>query len=70
MNPMDLLRVEFRTLGELANKLNIRANTLYLWNRSQIPVKYIKDIEQLSEGRLTKEMLRPDLFKKDWYVRT
>ena len=65
MNPMDLLRVEFRTLGELADKLKIRANTLYLWNRNQIPVKYIKDIELLSEGRLTKEMLRPDLFKKD-----
>jgi hypothetical protein len=32
-------------------------------------VKYIKDIEQLSDGRLTKEMLRPDLFKKDWYVK-
>ena len=42
MNPMDLLRVEFRTLGELADKLKIRANTLYLWNRNQ---KFIKDID-------------------------
>jgi hypothetical protein len=27
----------------------------------------LRQIEELSQGRLTKEMLRPDLFKKDWY---
>jgi len=65
MNPLDLLRVEFRTLKDLAEKLDIRANTAYLWNRSGIPPKYLRQIEELSQGRLTKEMLRPDLFKKD-----
>jgi hypothetical protein len=28
----------------------------------------LRQIEELSQGRLTKEMLRPDLFKKDWYA--
>ena len=62
MNPMDFLRVEFGTLANLSKLLGIRANTIYLWGRSNIPTKYIKEICYLSDGRLTKEMLRPDLF--------
>jgi hypothetical protein len=65
MNPMDLLRIEFRTLENLANQLGIPANTVYQWGKTNIPFRWIKDIEQLSELRLTREMLRPDLFKKD-----
>jgi hypothetical protein len=65
MNPMDLLKIEFRTLEALAGKLGIPANAVYQWNKTNIPFKWIKDIEQLSEFRLTREMLRPDLFKKD-----
>jgi DNA-binding transcriptional regulator YdaS (Cro superfamily) len=64
MKPMDLLRIEFRTLEALANKLGIPANTVYQWNKSNIPTKWIKDIEELSESRLTREVLRPDLFQK------
>ena len=64
MKPMDLLRIEFRTLEALANKLGIPANTVYQWNKSNIPTKWIKDIEELSEARLTREVLRPDLFQK------
>jgi len=62
---MDLLRIEFRTLEALAEKLGIPANTVYQWNKTNIPTKWIKDIEELSELRLTREQLRPDLFKKD-----
>ena len=64
MKPMDLLRIEFRTLEALANKLGIPANTVYQWNKTNIPTKWIKDIEELSESRLTREVLRPDLFQK------
>jgi hypothetical protein len=64
MNPMDLLRIEFRTLEALAGKLGIPANTVYQWGKTNIPTKWIKDIEELSESRLTREQLRPDLFKK------
>lgn len=65
MNPMDLLKIEFGSLVNLAQKLGIKANTIYLWGQSNIPFKYLKTIEELSEFRLTREMLRPDLFKKD-----
>lgn len=65
MNPMDLLKIEFGSLKDLAEKLDIKPNTVYLWGQTNIPYKYLKKIEQISEGNLTKEMLRPDLFKKD-----
>ena len=65
MHPMDLLKIEFRTLETLASKLEIPPNTVYQWNKTNIPTKWIKDIEELSEGRITREMLRPDLFAKD-----
>jgi hypothetical protein len=65
MNPSDLLKIEFGSLVNLAEKLGIQAQTIYLWNSTKIPFKYLRKIEELSEMRLTREMLRPDLFKKD-----
>lgn len=65
MNPMDLLKYEFGSLKDLADKLEIKPNTVYLWGQTQIPIGYLKQISELTDGRLTKEILRPDLFKKD-----
>jgi DNA-binding transcriptional regulator YdaS (Cro superfamily) len=65
MNPMDLLKIEFGSLKDLADKLNLKPNTVYLWGQSNIPFKYLKAIEELTDHKLTREMLRPDLYKKD-----
>ena len=65
MKPMDLLKIEFGSLRNLAELLQIRPNTVTLWGQTHIPFKYIKEIEKLSENRVTREMLRPDVFKKD-----
>lgn len=65
MSPNDLLKIEFGSLINLAEKLQIQPQTIYLWNSSKIPFKYLRVIEELSELRLTREQLRPDLFKKD-----
>ena len=65
MNPMDLLKIEFGSLKDLAEKLEIKPNTVYLWGQTNIPLKYLSRIEKLSELRLTREQLRPDLFKRD-----
>jgi hypothetical protein len=65
MNPMDLLKIEFGSLKDLAHKLNLKPNTVYLWGQTNVPFKYLKEIEELSGNKLTREMLRPDLFKKD-----
>jgi DNA-binding transcriptional regulator YdaS (Cro superfamily) len=61
-----LLQVEFGTLDELSKLFGVRNSAVYQWvARGQIPIRHLKKLNVLSEGRLTKEMLRPDLFKKD-----
>ena len=65
MKPTDLLKIEFGSLKNLAEKLDLRPNTVVLWGQTHIPFKYLRAIEELSELRLTREQLRPDLFKKD-----
>lgn len=65
MNPMDLLKIEFGSLKDLAEKLDLKPGTVYLWGIQKIPLKYLARIEHLTELRLTREQLRPDLFKKD-----
>jgi len=64
MTPSDLLKIEFGSLKELAEKLEIQPQTVYLWSSTKIPLKYLGKIEQLTNLRLTREQLRPDLFKK------
>jgi DNA-binding transcriptional regulator YdaS (Cro superfamily) len=65
MNPITALQIEFGVLSDLAQKLGIRESAVYAWKaRNTIPKKHIRSIEKLSEGRLTREMLRPDLFKE------
>ena len=60
------LKVEFGTLYKLAMLLNIRETAIYQWkSRTNIPIKHISKIEELSQGRITREMLRPDIFAKD-----
>lgn len=60
------LQIEFGTLGQLSDLLKVRNTAVYNWiARGQIPIRHIKKIVDLSEGRLTIELLRPDLFKKD-----
>lgn len=62
---MDLLKIEFGSLRNLADLLQITPNSVVLWGQTHIPFKYIRQIEKLSENRVTREMLRPDIFKKD-----
>jgi DNA-binding transcriptional regulator YdaS (Cro superfamily) len=65
MNQFDMLTVEFGTLYNLAQRLGLEPQAVYNWkSRGQIPIKQLKKIKDLSEGRLTTEMLRPDLFAK------
>ena len=43
--------------------LGVRNTAVYNWMaRGQIPLKHLRKLNNLSQGRLTKEMLRPDLF--------
>ena len=58
-----ILQAEFGTLDRLAGELNVKNSAVYNWvARKQIPIKHLKRISDLSQGRLTKAMMRPDLF--------
>jgi hypothetical protein len=62
----NMLQAEFGTLDELSKMLGVRNTAVYNWMaRGQIPLKHLRKLNDLSKGRLTKEILRPDLFKKD-----
>jgi len=65
MKPSDFLKYEFGSLKNLAERLGLTPNAVVLWGQTRVPIKYVRQIEELSDGRLTKEILRPDLFKKD-----
>lgn len=60
----DLLVIEFGSLKKLADKMGVSWNCIYQWKArgQQIPLKNIAIIEQLSEGRITRQMMRPDKF--------
>ena len=59
----NILQAEFGTLDELSKHLGVRNTAIYNWMaRGQIPIKHLRKLNNLSQGRLTKEMLRPDLF--------
>jgi hypothetical protein len=61
-----ILQAEFGTLDELSKMLGVRNTAVYNWMaRGQIPLRHLRKLNDLSKGRLTKEILRPDLFKKD-----
>jgi DNA-binding transcriptional regulator YdaS (Cro superfamily) len=65
MHQLNLLKAEFGSITKLAKKLEIRPSAVYNWaDRGRVPIKHLKQILDLSEGRLTKELLRPDLFKE------
>ena len=59
------LKVEFGSLYKLAMLLEIRETAVYQWRNRGIPIKHLRKIVELSEGRITREMLRPDIFAKD-----
>lgn len=58
-----LLKMEFKSLYRLAKLLGITPNAVYQWRyRETIPLHYVKAIEKLSEGRIDRKMLRPEIF--------
>jgi DNA-binding transcriptional regulator YdaS (Cro superfamily) len=63
MNPKELARkAGFKTVTALAKALEISLPALLQWER--VPPKRAAQIEELTGGKLTFQMLRPDLFPK------
>ena len=63
-NIFDLLVVHFGSLKKLAEKMGVSYNCVYQWKArgQQIPLKNIAIIEELSQGKITREMMLPDIF--------
>ena len=63
MDIFNELKAEFGSLYKLAMLLEVRETAVYQWKKRGIPIKHIRKLEELSEGRLTAKILRPDLFE-------
>lgn len=63
-NIFDDLVVEFGSLKKLSEKMGVTYNCVYMWKarNKQIPLKNLTKIEELSQGRITRQMMRPDKF--------
>lgn len=50
----------------MAAALKVSQPTVWHWinaGRKQVPAEYCHDIEALTKGEITKEQLRPDIFR-------
>ena len=63
------LKTEFGSLYRLAQLLGLRETAIYQWKaRTNVPIKHVRKIEELSKGRITRKMLRPDVYG-EWNVK-
>ncbi|CAB4123276.1 Putative bacterial antitoxin YdaS [uncultured Caudovirales phage] len=58
-----VLKLEFGSLKGFAKALGVTPTSVQRWQREGFPVGRLKQIEAITEGKITREMLRPDLFK-------
>jgi len=61
VNNFNKLLIEFKTVKGIAYALSVSESIVYQWKNKGIPVKYLKEIAQLTDGRLQPYDLRPDL---------
>jgi DNA-binding transcriptional regulator YdaS (Cro superfamily) len=60
------LKAEYGGAVEAATLLGVQPATFYRWERNKgIPIKYLKKLEEATQGRFNRYMARPDLFVKD-----
>jgi DNA-binding transcriptional regulator YdaS (Cro superfamily) len=53
----------FGTKAEMARQLGVKPQMItIIWRNNHVPANHCKKIELLTGGRITAEMLRPDIF--------
>ncbi|MFJ5253768.1 transcriptional regulator [Pseudomonas sp. NPDC088414] len=63
MDIFEVLRQQVHSQSALARALGISPQALDGWRRrKQIPAERVLDIERITEFRVTRYMLRPDIF--------
>lgn len=64
---MDLneqLLLEYGSLKNFAKAIGYTPTSVYRWMEQGFPINKLRKIETATEGKITREMLRPDLFNK------
>ncbi|MNJ53098.1 hypothetical protein D3C77_484730 [compost metagenome] len=63
MDVFEVLREHVRSQSSLARELGISPQAIDGWKkRKQIPAERVLDIERITEMKLTRYMMRPDIF--------
>lgn len=65
IHPIDAAAKLFGSKTELAARLNVSKQVIYNWQLTKVPAERCLDIEELTNGAITCEQLRPDL---NWSV--
>lgn len=53
----------FKTQAALAEALRIRRSAVNQWR--QVPVKHVLKIEELTDGTVSRHVLRPDVYPRE-----
>ena len=62
MKNFNYLLIYFGSTKGIAYALNVNPSTVYLWKKTdKVPIRYLKKIEDLTEGKVNTFNLRPDL---------
>mgnify|MGYP005989139713 FL=1 len=59
---MEELIKHFGTQQKLARALKCNHQNIQYWRKVRIPISVCREIEKLTNGKFTRQMLRPDIF--------
>ena len=60
----EILLLEYGSLKDFAKAIGFTPTSVYRWMNTEFPIDKLRKIEIATEGKITREMLRPDLFIK------
>lgn len=55
----------FGSAAALARELGVTPMAVSLWKANGVPVRRAKEIQKITQNRVTAQELRPDIFDKD-----
>ena len=64
ISPLDQAAYFFGSQKAMAEALGLTPNAVSLWKKRGIPLKQAVRIEKLTDKKVTKEELRPDIFSE------
>lgn len=63
-SPLEIVLIAFGTKAEIARRTGAKPMTVQQWfRRKHIPEKWLSPIIETSDGQLTLQQLRPELFE-------